>query len=76
MLLHGSEGAWGGGATGTRYYSPPMASWRSLMATQAAVWSVEMTKCLEKRLREHGRSPEVHYYEDEGHIPTQQRWVE
>ncbi|MCW4149894.1 hypothetical protein OM427_10200 [Halomonas sp. 18H] len=40
------------------------------MATQAAVWSVEMTKCLEKRLREHGRSPEVHYYEDEDHMPS------
>jgi len=31
---------------------------------------VEMTKRLEKRLREHGRSPEVHYYEGEDHIPS------
>jgi len=29
-----------------------------------------MTKRLEERLREHGRSPEVHYYEGEDHIPS------
>lgn len=38
--------------------------------TQDRMWSVEMTKRLEQRLREHGRSPEVHYYEGEDHIPS------
>jgi dipeptidyl aminopeptidase/acylaminoacyl peptidase len=38
--------------------------------TKDRMWSVEMTKRLEQRLREHGRSPEVHYYEGEDHIPS------
>ncbi|MDN6321149.1 MAG: alpha/beta hydrolase family protein [Halomonas sp.] len=38
--------------------------------TQGRMWSVEMTKRLEKRLREHGRNPEVHYYEGEDHMPS------
>lgn len=29
-----------------------------------------MTRRLEKRLHDHGRHPEVHYYEDEDHIPS------
>ena len=36
--------------------------------TKDRMWSVEMTKRLEKRLREQGRPPEVHYYEGEDHI--------
>lgn len=38
--------------------------------TQDRMWSVEMTKRLEKRLIKNGRSPEVHYYEGEDHIPN------
>nr|WP_240538758.1 prolyl oligopeptidase family serine peptidase [Halomonas sp. SH5A2] len=38
--------------------------------TQDRMWSVEMTTRLEKRLIKHGRSPEVHYYEGEDHIPS------
>jgi len=38
--------------------------------TKDRMWSVEMTKRLEAHLREHGRSPEVHYYEGEDHIPS------
>lgn len=36
--------------------------------TQDRMWSVEMTRRLEQRLREHGRHPEVHYYEGEDHV--------
>jgi dipeptidyl aminopeptidase/acylaminoacyl peptidase len=28
-----------------------------------------MTRRLESRLRQHGRTPEVHYYEGQDHIP-------
>ncbi|WP_447042829.1 alpha/beta hydrolase family protein [Vreelandella sp. H-I2] len=38
--------------------------------TKDRMWSVEMTKRLEERLREHGRHPEIHYYEGEDHIPS------
>ncbi|BBI48934.1 hypothetical protein HORIV_13550 [Vreelandella olivaria] len=38
--------------------------------TQDRMWTVEMTKRLEQRLLKHGRSPEVHYYECEDHIPS------
>ncbi|MHB0776006.1 alpha/beta hydrolase family protein [Halomonas sp. WWR20] len=37
--------------------------------TADRMWSVEMTRRLEARLRAHGRDPEVHYYEGEDHIP-------
>ena len=37
--------------------------------TADRVWSVEMTRRLESRLRQHGRTPEVHYYEGQDHIP-------
>jgi dipeptidyl aminopeptidase/acylaminoacyl peptidase len=37
--------------------------------TADRVWSVEMTRRLAGRLRDHGREPEVHYYEGEDHIP-------
>lgn len=37
--------------------------------TQDKVWSVEMTRRLADRLHQHGRAPEVHYYEGEDHIP-------
>lgn len=37
--------------------------------TADRVWSVEMTRRLEARLRQHGRNPEVHYYEGQDHIP-------
>ncbi|PMR72407.1 alpha/beta hydrolase family protein [Billgrantia endophytica] len=33
------------------------------------MWSVEMTRRLEQRLKMHGHQPEVHYYEGEDHIP-------
>lgn len=36
--------------------------------TKDQMWSVEMTRRLEQRLRHHGRYPEVHYYEGEDHI--------
>ena len=34
-----------------------------------SVWSVEMTRRLEARLRRHGRSPEVHYLSGQDHAP-------
>jgi len=37
--------------------------------TDDQMWSVEMTRRLEQRLRHHGREPEVHYYAGEDHIP-------
>ncbi len=37
--------------------------------TADRVWSVDMTRRLVERLRSHGRTPEVHYYEGEDHIP-------
>lgn len=37
--------------------------------TADRMWSVEMTRRLSKRLEQHGRTPEVHYYEGEDHIP-------
>ena len=36
---------------------------------QDRMWSVEMTRRLERRLQDHGRQPEVHYYEGEDHLP-------
>lgn len=38
--------------------------------TADRVWSVEMTRRLEARLKAHGRKPEVHYYEGQDHIPN------
>jgi dipeptidyl aminopeptidase/acylaminoacyl peptidase len=35
--------------------------------TRDATWSVEMTRRLWERLKQHGRTPEVHLYEEEGH---------
>ena len=35
--------------------------------TEDMMWSCEMTRRIEKRLRASGRSPEVHYYEGQGH---------
>jgi dipeptidyl aminopeptidase/acylaminoacyl peptidase len=35
--------------------------------TRDATWSVEMTHRLWERLKQHGRTPEVHLYEREGH---------
>lgn len=35
--------------------------------TEDDVFSPEMTRRLEKRLKAHGRSPEVHWYEGQGH---------
>jgi hypothetical protein len=32
-----------------------------------ATWSVDMTRRLSDRLQRHGRAPEVHLYEGEGH---------
>lgn len=37
--------------------------------TADQVWSVEMTRRLAARLERHGRTPEVHYYEGQDHIP-------
>ena len=37
--------------------------------TQDRMWSVEMTRRLEQRLKAHGHQPEVRYYEGEDHIP-------
>jgi dipeptidyl aminopeptidase/acylaminoacyl peptidase len=34
--------------------------------TRDATWSVEMTRRLWERLKQHGRTPEVHLYEEEG----------
>lgn len=36
--------------------------------TADRVWSVEMTRRLEARLKAHGRTPEVHFYEGQDHI--------
>lgn len=36
--------------------------------TRDKVWSVEMTRRLEQRLRDAGRSPEVHYLEGQDHM--------
>jgi acetyl esterase/lipase len=38
--------------------------------TADRVWSVDMTRRLETRLKEHGRSPEVQYYDGQDHIPN------
>lgn len=38
--------------------------------TEDATWSVEMTRRLWDRLKRHGRNPEVHLYEGEGHVFT------
>lgn len=38
--------------------------------TADKVWNVEMTRRLERRLRNAGRTPEVHFYEGEGHSLT------
>ena len=35
--------------------------------TKDVTWSVEMTRRLWDRLKRHGRAPEVHLYEGEGH---------
>lgn len=35
--------------------------------TRDATWSVDMTRRLWERLKHHGRTPEVHLYEGEGH---------
>ena len=35
--------------------------------TRDATWSVEMTRRLWERLKQHGRTPDVHLYEEEGH---------
>lgn len=35
--------------------------------TADRIWSVEMTRRLEARLHSHGRQPEIHYYDGEGH---------
>lgn len=37
--------------------------------TADRVWSVEMTRRLADRLHRHGRSPEVHLYEGQDHLP-------
>lgn len=37
--------------------------------TADRVWSVDMTRRLVARLEQHGRTPEVHYYEGQDHIP-------
>jgi dipeptidyl aminopeptidase/acylaminoacyl peptidase len=38
--------------------------------TTDKVWSVDMTKRLAERLRQHGKSAEVHLYEGQDHIPS------
>ncbi|WP_062114888.1 alpha/beta hydrolase family protein [Aureimonas sp. AU40] len=48
-----------------RYGGPLMLS----AGTSDAIWTVEMTRRLEARLRQHGRRPEVHYDEGEDHGP-------
>lgn len=35
--------------------------------TADSLWSVEMTRRLSERLQKHGRTPEVHFYEGQGH---------
>ncbi|MEX0404824.1 acyl-CoA thioester hydrolase/BAAT C-terminal domain-containing protein [Aquibium sp. LZ166] len=37
--------------------------------TADRVWSVDMTRRLAERLHRHGRTPEIHYYEGQDHIP-------
>ncbi|MAA99802.1 MAG: thioesterase [Stappia sp.] len=37
--------------------------------TRDRVWSVDMTRRLAERLHRHQRTPEVHFYEDEDHVP-------
>lgn len=37
--------------------------------TADTMWTVKMTQRLERRLREAGRRPEVHYYPDQDHMP-------
>lgn len=37
--------------------------------TADRVWSVEMTRRLSARLEKNGRTPEVHYYDGQDHIP-------
>lgn len=37
--------------------------------TADRVWSVDMTRRLVARLERHGRTPEVHYYEGQDHLP-------
>jgi len=37
--------------------------------TADTVWSVDMTRRLADRLERHGRTPEVHYYEGQDHVP-------
>ena len=36
--------------------------------TEDMMWSCDMTRRLEKRLKASGKSPEVHYYEGQGHV--------
>jgi predicted esterase len=36
--------------------------------TADRMWSVEMTRRLESRLRSAGRTPEIRYYEGEDHV--------
>lgn len=38
--------------------------------TVDTVWSVEMTRRLDERLRQHGRSAEVYFYEGQDHVPA------
>lgn len=40
--------------------------------TADTMWSVNMTRRLEARLQQHGRTPEVHYMQGEGHIPAEE----
>ena len=37
--------------------------------TADGVWSVNMTRRLADRLHKHGRQPEIHFYEEQDHIP-------
>ncbi len=48
-----------------RYAGPLMLS----AGTHDAMWTIEMTRRLEARLRQHGRWPIVHYDEGEDHGP-------
>jgi len=66
--------SWRGSSTGLlpttpieieRYEGPLFLS----HGTADKVWSVEMTRRLEDRLRASGRAPEVHYYEGQDHVP-------
>jgi dipeptidyl aminopeptidase/acylaminoacyl peptidase len=38
--------------------------------TADRVWSVDMTRRLVARLHQHGRTPEVHYYDGQDHVPA------